>query len=387
MTLRGIALTAISQADIRQLLENHTHESQTLEFKRESYGRSDEDIREMLRDISSMTNAFGGDLLLGVDEDEEGVAIALPGIDRSDEEAARIVSSCLSNIDERIPGLVTQPVLLRNSRQVLLIRVPKSHRGPHMITFKGLNQFWVRHDRQKSRMSIHEIKEACLRNEGAMERLEHFLDQRKTKIRKDLQNSRLIVSATPVFLTQEIVDIQDSVLRELLRNPPNQRPHRWNMQFGTVPMPSLYGLILQVPDFGELELFRNGHLELRIRNSITVDAKDGLTYLGDRAIIEYTVSMFRLAREIYKHIQLSEPVILSLTLHNIKNANLKRRPDTNPRFDRIFAWPDLDLALDPITVDSLEHPDNAAKRLLDRVWQAFGFEQAPLFDQEGNFTP
>ena len=275
LTLRGIALTAISQADIRQLLENHTHESQTLEFKRESYGRSDEDIREMLRDISSMTNAFGGDLLLGVDEDEEGVAIALPGIDRSDEEAARIVSSCLSNIDERIPGLVTQPVLLSNSRQVLLIRVPKSHRGPHMITFKGLNQFWVRHDRQKSRMSIHEIKEACLRNEGAMERLEHFLDQRKIKIRKDLQNSRLIVSATPVFLTQEIVDIQDSVLRELLRNPPNQRPHRWNMQFGTVPMPSLYGLILQVPDFGELELFRNGHLELRIRNSITVDAKDG----------------------------------------------------------------------------------------------------------------
>jgi len=162
LTLRGIALTAISQADIRQLLENHTHESQTLEFKRESYGRSDEDIREMLRDISSMTNAFGGDLLLGVDEDEEGVAIALPGIDRSDEEAARIVSSCLSNIDERIPGLVTQPVLLRNSRQVLLIRVPKSHRGPHIITFKGLNQFWVRHDRQKSRMSSTRLRRRAL---------------------------------------------------------------------------------------------------------------------------------------------------------------------------------------------------------------------------------
>ena len=92
-------------------------------------------------------------------------------------------------------------------------------------------------------------------------------------------------------------------------------------------MPSLYGLILQVPDFGALELFRNGHLELRIRNSITLAERDGLTYLGQRAIIEYTVSMFRLAREIYKHIQLSEPVILSLTL--LKDANLKRRPDTS----------------------------------------------------------
>jgi hypothetical protein len=118
-----------------------------------------------------------------------------------------------------------------------------------------------------------------------------------------------------------------------------------------------------------------------------VAERDGLTYLGQRAIIEYTVSMFRLAREIYKHIQLSEPVILSLTLLNIKDANLKRRPDTNPRFDRILAWSHPDLELDPITVDSLEHRDNAAKRLLDRVWQAFGFEQAPLFDGEGNFTP
>ena len=72
----------------------------------------------MLRDITSMTNAFGGDLLLGVEEDEEGVAIALPGIDRADDEGARIVSSCLSNIDERIPGLITQPVLLSKAGTV-----------------------------------------------------------------------------------------------------------------------------------------------------------------------------------------------------------------------------------------------------------------------------
>ena len=51
MTLSGIPLTEITEPDIRQLVENHMRESQTLEFKRESYGRLDEDIREMLRDI------------------------------------------------------------------------------------------------------------------------------------------------------------------------------------------------------------------------------------------------------------------------------------------------------------------------------------------------
>ena len=264
MSTHGKLLAEIASSDLDSLIDSGVRESQTLEFKRESYGRSDEDVREMLRDISSMANAFGGDLLIGVDEDEDGVAINLPGIDNIDQEAHRIVSSILSNIDEHIPGLHTQPIPLANDRSVLIVRVPKSHRGPHLITFKGLNQFWLRHDRQKSRMSIHEIKEACLRNEGAMERLEHFLEHRRTKIRKDLQNSSLIVSTTPVFLTQEVVDIQDPVLRELLRNPPNQRPAGWNMQFKTEPVPSLHGLVLQRSPSRVLELFRNGHLELNI---------------------------------------------------------------------------------------------------------------------------
>jgi hypothetical protein len=37
-----------------------------------------------------------------------------------------------------------------------------------MVTFKGMNQFWIRHDRQKSPMSIHEIKDICLKVEGLM---------------------------------------------------------------------------------------------------------------------------------------------------------------------------------------------------------------------------
>jgi predicted HTH transcriptional regulator len=72
MSTTGKPLTEIAPSDLRDLIDNKVRESQTLEFKRENYGRLDDDIREMLRDISAMANAFGGDLLLGVDEDETG---------------------------------------------------------------------------------------------------------------------------------------------------------------------------------------------------------------------------------------------------------------------------------------------------------------------------
>lgn len=112
--------------------------------------------------------------------------------------------------------------------------------------------------------------------------------------------------------------------------------------------------------------------------------------LGARPLIEYPVSMFRLANAICRYLNLSEPLILSLTLLNIKDAALKRHPNTDPfqsKIDGDRIWKETDLEIDPITVDSIGQPDRAAKRLLDRVWQAFGFEEAPLFDNEGNFKP
>src|SRR5713101_8175501 len=105
MSLQGNPVTEITESDLQRLITDRVRESQTLDYKRESYGRNDEQTREMLRDISAMANAFGGDLLIGIGVDGEGVATDLPGIENAEEEAQRIVSSCLSNIQERIPGL------------------------------------------------------------------------------------------------------------------------------------------------------------------------------------------------------------------------------------------------------------------------------------------
>jgi predicted HTH transcriptional regulator len=116
MSLQGQPLSAITESDLQHLTTESVRESQTLEYKRQAYSGKEEDTREMLHDISSMANAFGGDLLIGIEEDGEGVASAIPGIEGAESEAARMVSSCLSNIQERIPGLATHVVPLSNGR-------------------------------------------------------------------------------------------------------------------------------------------------------------------------------------------------------------------------------------------------------------------------------
>jgi predicted HTH transcriptional regulator len=96
----------------------------------------------MLRDISSMANAEGGALVVGIDEDGEDAAQRLMPVPDAEMQANRIIASCSANIAERIPGLQARPVPIGGGFAIV-VRVPRSYRKPHMITFGGVTDFWV----------------------------------------------------------------------------------------------------------------------------------------------------------------------------------------------------------------------------------------------------
>src|ERR1700730_1129028 len=81
-------LNEITEADLLRLIG--VSESRQLEFK-ETIGAADEDIKEFLKDISSMANAAGGDVIYGVAQgvDGNGNTVAtsvdgLPGVNADD---------------------------------------------------------------------------------------------------------------------------------------------------------------------------------------------------------------------------------------------------------------------------------------------------------------
>src|SRR5688500_1410513 len=200
-------------------------ESERLEFKRDAYGRADDDIREFLKDISSIANAAGGLLFVGVDANAEDRVVSLPGIENGVEEASRMLSSCRASLEEQIVGLEFGLVEVAPGRHVLVWGIPRSTRAPHMITYNGLNQFWRRHGRQKARMTIEESRAACLRVEGIRASIEAFTKERH---RAQLalvkgHEGRMLLSATPLMVRDEVLDSSDRAVLELLRQPPQGR--------------------------------------------------------------------------------------------------------------------------------------------------------------------
>jgi Putative DNA-binding domain len=69
----------VTYTDLVQLKENQVAEGFLYEYKLQIYGRSDDDKREALKDVSSFANSAGGHIVIGMDE-QQGLPTDLAGI-------------------------------------------------------------------------------------------------------------------------------------------------------------------------------------------------------------------------------------------------------------------------------------------------------------------
>lgn len=373
MTYFGKLLNELGQRDFETLVQQEVREKQTLEFKRDSYATNDEGTREMLRDISAMANAYGGDILLGVETIGDGVASGVVGVPDGEHEAQRITSSCLSNIEERIGGLAVWPVALSNAKHVIVIRIPQSLRAPHMITFKGLNQFWVRHDRQKSPMSVHEIRETCLKVEMLTTRVTEFLERRLAGVPAFANGQpTLTMSLTPLLIARETIITKNKQLREVIRD--------CSLNDGYMPTPCITGLEVNRLEGMRLRLDRNGHLDLWVDLSgdiERVDTPDGpFCPLGSAAVRTYVVDLCGLGKQVYEHCGIREPLVAKLDLWNIKGVSVRGKRTS--RLGEPHTWHSEHLNLDPIELESMLDPGAVSRMILERLGEAFGFDESPF---------
>lgn len=375
MTFFGKPLNELGQTDLETLVQEQVRERQTLEFKRDSYPRNDEGTREMLRDISAMANAYGGDILLGVETVGDGVASGLVGVPDGELEAQRIASSCLSNIEERIGGLAVWPVPISNGNHVIVIRMPQSLRAPHIVTFKGLNQFWIRHDRQKSPMSVHEVREACLRVEMLSTRVTEFLEKRLAGVLAFAHGQpTLTVSLTPLLVAREIVDTKNQRLREIIRD--------CALNDGYLPAPCMTGLEVRRVKGTWLRFDRNGHLDLWVDLTGDIDRVDTLDgpfrALVASAVRNCVAGLCALGKGVYEHCGIREPLIAKLDFWNVSGVSVRGRSSRGGFAADVHTWSSEHLNLDPMEIDSLYDPENAARTILQRLAEAFGFDESPF---------
>jgi predicted HTH transcriptional regulator len=138
-------LSAITAVDIVQLATEGTPEGRTIEFKRDLPGSKDLDRKEFLADVSSFANAIGGDIIYGVEEKDGKAARALGlAITNADAELLRLDQMIRSGISPRLAGCQLQAVDGLPNGPAILIRIPRSWQGPHIVGFQQDFRFYSR---------------------------------------------------------------------------------------------------------------------------------------------------------------------------------------------------------------------------------------------------
>lgn len=392
MVFRGKRLSEITEQDLQKLIDDQVQQRDIIEYKSAMYDHSDEDKREMLKDITSMANHRGGYLIIGVEEDKEGIPLELVGIDAGNH-VERIMDSCLDNVDKRIIGLEVEDVPLSTEKVVVIVCIPESINAPHMITFKGLNQFWRRHGRQKEKMTVDEIGEAFEKRLSNLNRLDRFLFTRKAEILESIgDKTYMVISSSPAYLRAEaILDIHDKNLRGILSNPPAFRGTFGSINCGQ-PYPTINGLRADnrnpywesEPIEGNyLEVFRNGYIEYG-----RFLPKNGeyfrFTSLQNAA---YIVNFVMFIEKIYGIYLPMMPLVLNLAIINARGMWLGTGGRFDDDDDRLVKWQGRHLELEKFYIENLaEEAKLLPKRISDRIWQAFHRDKAVIFDDEGNLT-
>ena len=381
-------VTDITTADLQRLIG--LPESDRLECKREAYKRDDEGTREMLRDISAMANSTGGYLVIGAAADAAEKIVTLAGIENGEPEALRMISCCRASIEEQILGLHCQPVSVAPDRHVLIWHVPRSTRRPHMVTFKGMYQCWTRHGTRKDKMSIEEIREACLRTENIRVNLERFIAHRR-EVHLPSNDVGLLLTATPLVVRDEVLDSGDGALRTILQQPPYRRASGWALDFhgtGKLAKPTLYGLKIELPGHYHVEVFRNGHVEAAISLKSLIYGGGQSDIIHPVALPEYCLSFLHTVRSIVDHTGITEPLVLGLSLPGAYGRSMRvglPREEIWSVMEPVV-WEDGgSLELPPMQFSYPLDPEGAARALCDRLWNAFGQDHCPAFGSDGAF--
>ncbi len=377
----------ITEADLLALVTNQTAESQTLDFKRDLPGRDSAAKHEFASDVCAFANtASGGDLVYGLDEDNQGQANAiLPAAVNADEEQRRLLDIAMNGLEPRVPGVDVRAVPVAGGH-VFVIRVPGSWQSPHRV--RSNNQFYVREGARKRPLDVPEIRSAFLRSAGLAGQVRDFRTERVGKI---------LAGDAPVTLAAGPIGVFHIVPVQLAEQRPAINP---GMISGKdLPLISDGGSTWRINLDGYMRheqfdrggcrgytlLFRDGRVEAVCIYREPEPERPGGS-IPSTAMERYLLKFYDVMTKTMREMELNPPYALLFSLLRVKDAEFvfrKRHELTggDGRFDR-------DVLLLPDTLVEDDRPRQRALRpLLDMVWQAAGDIMSPNFDESGEWKP
>lgn len=383
-------LESITEQDLVALVDGSVQESAVLEYKSQLPGNADSDKIRFMAEVAAFANTRGGLLLFGID-DAEGTPSGISGVGDVDVDAEvlRLDQILRSGIAPRAQFSI-RPVAV-NDQVVLILEVPKSWNGPHLISFKEHSKFYGRNSAGKYPMDIFEIKEAFLSADAIPEKARSFRQARANKIqqRHELpvelyQHSVLAVHLVPLASFApggaELIN-REALLNNMLR-PPGSRG--WNNRINMDGKVNYSGPVGE-SSLSYVQLFRNGIIEAA--SVVGYPDESGSIQVSGPSVESYLSEGLESYLGFYNEQNIPGPYFCFISLLDVLGAEIGF---DSPRFFRGDA-PRSDRAMVLLPEFVLEEiPENLMRDLkptVDMIWNAFGVSQSPNYDGQGNWAP
>ncbi|MBV5266469.1 ATP-binding protein [Pinisolibacter sp. B13] len=384
----------ISLRDIQALVDEGIPEGRQLEFKRDHYGRKDDDRREFAADVSAIANARGGYLLIGVDE-RNGIASSVCGVEAPDPDGlVRAISEAIrASLEPPLIEFRVKWVSIEAARGVVVIKITRSWSAPHRVTVAKDYRFFVRDENGKHPMSVEELRRAFLFASEVEERIRRFRIERlgtltvnegPLSVGKEGE-ARLIMHVVPRTA------FTDGIQLSFDERGGSMWPWPLGGGSGANSMYSLDGLISYSGPEERFEtvrafsaLFRNGIAEAVA--GVRVGNKDGQRNISLTGIEQEVIRGLCQILGEYKRRSIPAPYTVFLSLVGVRGVSAPidewRGGIAYPHRSDSIMLPEL--AIDAAGAENA--PEIELRPLFDLMWNAFGQYGSPNYDRSDRYV-
>jgi schlafen family protein len=379
-------IESVTEQTLQELVTNRLPENKTLEYKSALPDNTHDAKVKFLAAASSFANTSGGDLVIGIrEENREPVEVNGLGTGSVDLEKQRLEALLRDGVEPRIPGVVLREVSLAKGGHAIIVRVPRSWASPHRVTLGGHSHFYGRNSSGKYQLDVHELRTAFARGQEVAERARLWRLDRLARIEAGETQVPLEDGPRVVLHVIPMAAFDPGFVPELPKEAGN--PNLFPLySMGCSGRPNFDGFLTfyspkpNPPRYTSyLQVFRNGAIETvdvlmlsgsRMPSGLGVARSIPSVALEVR-VIEALQRYVRLEREI----GVEPPVFVALTLLGAKGYAVYVPPE------RMTLAPvpiDRDALVIPAALveDFGTTPDVMLKPVFDAVWNAAGYPES-----------
>jgi hypothetical protein len=345
----------------------------------------------------------GGDILFGVTEVREsnkptGVPESIEGLAgvNSDSEMRRLDNILSDGLQPRIQGLQYRWIEGATAGPVLIIRVPRSWAGPHMVVFQQSGRFYARNAAGKYPLDVFELRQSFLGSGSIADRAREFRAERV---------GRLLAGESPAPLNGDRLfclhfiphaSMVGGVEVDILRAANESEAVRpFCSEYSPSHTFNLDGLLTYRPAAQEpavnsyLQLYRNGIVESATISMVRHREGYGLS-VPSLALAQQLGAFLDRTRALMKLLDVSPPASLFVSALNVRGVLLGVSErltfyggmnNPNP-FDR-----DHMLMREVTLMDWEGASFDLLKPLLNELWQASGLPRCFDYNDAGEWKP